>query len=71
MPRGRTEEEHRPGLQRTCHLCGKVVDSRVWYARNEEHKKRRSRYESRVYACPPCFFSLKDSERKEYYRERV
>ncbi|MGH2669715.1 MAG: hypothetical protein ACRDH5_11485 [bacterium] len=61
----------RQGLVRTCHVCGKSMDIHVWYARAEEEHKRRHDVRHRVYADPVCYFSLKDHERKDYYRERV
>ncbi len=60
-----------PGFNRTCHICEKAVDSRVWYAKTVEEGKRKHKHDKRVYACPSCYFELPDADRMEYYRERV
>ena len=61
----------RQGLVRTCHLCERSLDIRVWYTKVAEEHKRKADLKHRVYACPVCYFSLDEDERKEYYRERV
>lgn len=60
-----------PGLNRTCHICERSVDSRVWYARTVEEGKRKHKHDKRVYACPSCYFELPDDGREGYFRERL
>ncbi len=59
-------DESKP-LARTCHICGDVVDSEVWYARTRASEGG----PRRIYACPECYFDLSDEDRETYYRERV
>ncbi|MDX1611587.1 MAG: hypothetical protein R3185_04405 [Candidatus Thermoplasmatota archaeon] len=69
---GREQETEEPneGLQRRCHICEKVLDSPVWYAKNMEEGRRKNKRLKRAYACPSCFFELPDDEREAYQRER-
>lgn len=60
-------DEEGPALERTCHLCGEIVESEVWYARTEPREGE----PRRIYACPQCYFDLTDERRETYYRERV
>jgi hypothetical protein len=60
-------DEQGPAFERSCHVCGDVVESDVWYARTDPDEDG----PRRVYACPQCYFDLTEAERETYYRERV
>ncbi|HVL87360.1 MAG TPA: hypothetical protein VM681_05035 [Candidatus Thermoplasmatota archaeon] len=53
-----------PVVRRSCFVCGRDYGVRVWYSGIRRVKSFFAAAETRrVYACPPCYYDLPESER--------